>query len=197
MVTAEQIKKLRDMTGISMMQCKKALEDAGGEIEGALVYLKKKGIEVAAKKSDRELNSGLIHAYIHSNGSVGAMVELNCETDFVARNDEFKILAYDLVMHIAASNPIYLSTETIAENIKRETKDMFAAEVGAMNKPGDIKEKILQGKIDSYLAERTLLNQPFVKNPDETVGELIKSRIQKFGEKIEVRRFSRFSLLDK
>ena len=197
MVTADQIKKLRDMTGISMMQCKAALLDSDGEIEGALVYLRKKGIEIAAKKSERELNSGLIHSYIHSNGGVGAMIELKCETDFVARNEEFRGLAYDLAMHITASNPMYLSIESISENIKKETKDMFAGEVAAMNKPTDIKEKILQGKIDSYLAERTLLAQSFVKNPDETVGELIKNRIQKFGEKIEVRRFSRFSLFDK
>ncbi|MBI3631888.1 MAG: elongation factor Ts [Candidatus Vogelbacteria bacterium] len=197
MVTTDQLKKLREMTGISMMQCKKALEDANGDIEGALVYLKKKGIEVAAKKSDRELNSGIVQAYIHSNGGLGSMVELDCETDFVARNEEFKALAYDIAMHVAATNPVHLSSEKISDNVKMDTKSMFADEVALMNKPEEIKAKILQGKIDSYLAEKTLLLQPFVKNPDETVGGLIKSRIQKFGEKIEIRRFVRFSLLDK
>ena len=151
-----------------------------------MVYLKKKGIEIAAKKSERELNSGLIQSYIHSNGSVGAMIELNCETDFVARNEEFRGLAYDLAMHITASSPVYLSIESISENIKKETKDMFAGEVAAMNKPTDIKEKILQGKIDSYLAERTLLAQPFVKNPDETVGEPIKNRIQNLERRLKL-----------
>lgn len=197
MVTAEQIKKLRDMTGISMMQCKKALEDSNGDIEGALGYLKKKGVEVASKKSERTLGAGIVQSYVHSNGSVGSLIELYCETDFVARNEEFKALAYDIAMHITASNPVYLSTDKISEDVKKETRDMFAKEVSDMNKPEEIKEKILQGKIDSYLAERTLLSQPFVKNPDETVEALINNRIQKFGEKIEVGKFVRFSLLDK
>lgn len=197
MVTAEQIKKLRDTTGISMMQCKSALEASGGDIEGALAYLKKKGIEVAAKKSERTLGAGIIQAYVHGNGTIGALLELNCETDFVARNEEFKALAYDLAMHITATNPTYISMEKISDEIKMEIREMFAKEVREMSKPEEIKEKILQGKVDSHLAERTLLSQPFVKNPDETVGSLINSRIQKFGEKIEVGRFVRYSLFDK
>ncbi len=152
MVTAEQIKKLRDATGISMMQCKKALEESGGDIDSAISYLKDKGVEVAAKKSDRTLGAGIVQAYVHGNGTMGVLLELNCETDFVARNEEFKVLAYDLAMHIAATNPVSLST---------------------------------------------LLPEPFVKNPDETVSALINSRIQKFGEKIELGRFVRYSLFDK
>ena len=197
MVTVEQIKNLRETTGISMMQCKAALEAANGDIQAALVFLKKKGVEVADKKAERTLKSGLIQSYIHSNGAMGTLLELNCETDFVARNEEFKSLAYDIAMHITAMNPVYISDDKVSEEIKREAREMFAKEVMDMNKPEDIKEKILQGKIDAYLSEKTLLSQAFVKNPDETVGSLIKDRIQKFGEKIEVGRFVRFSLLDK
>ncbi len=197
MVTTEQLKKLRDMTGISMMQCKQALEQSDGDIDGALVYLKKKGIEVAAKKSERTLGAGVIQAYVHGNGTVGALVELYCETDFVARNDEFKALAYDIAMHITAANPVYLSYDKISDEVKEDTKRMFEKEVLEMNKPDDIKRKVLQGKIDAYLEERTLLSQAFVKNPDETIAALINNYIQKFGEKIEVGKFVRFSLLDK
>ncbi len=197
MVTTEQLKKLREMTGISLGQCKKALEESGGDIEGALVYLRKKGVEVASKKSDRLLNAGIVHSYVHSNGTVGTLIELNCETDFVARNEEFRALAYDLAMHITASNPVYLSADKISEEIKNETKNMFAKEVADMDKPEEIKQKVLEGKIESYLSERTLLSQPFVKDPDQTVQSLINDRIQKFGEKIEIARFVRFSLLDK
>ncbi len=197
MVTTEQLKKLREMTGISLGECKKALESSDGDIDGAMVYLKKKGVEVAAKKSDRELGAGVIQSYIHSNASVGSLIELNCETDFVARNEDFKSLAYDIAMHVTASNPIYLSPKDITDEVKKEIRDMFIKEVTEMNKPEDLKEKILQGKIDSYLSERTLLSQPFIKNPDETVEALVNNRIQKFGEKIQIGKFIRFSLLDK
>lgn len=191
MVTMEQLKQLREMTGISMMQCKKALEESGGDIQGALAYLKEKGIEIAAKKSERELGAGIIQSYIHSNGSVGALVELNCETDFVARNEEFKALAYDIAMHITATNPTHVSPDKISDEVKQATREILAKE------SPDVKEEILQGKVDSYLSERTLTSQSFVKNPDETIGSLINNKIQKFGEKIEVGRFVRFSLFDK
>ena len=196
MVSSEQIKELRDATGISVMQCKKALEDAGGDMEKALGFLKKKGVEVAAKKADRILNAGVVEAYIHSNGTVGAMIELNCETDFVGRNEEFRALAKDLVMHIAASKPLYLDEVAVPADAIQVAKEMFSKEVSEMNKPEDMKAKILDGKVSAYLDERTFLKQPFIKNPDETVSDLIKNKIQKFGEKIEVRRFVRFSLLD-
>ena len=197
MVSTEQLKQLREVTGVSMMQCKKALEDADGDMDKSLVLLKKKGTEIAAKKADRELKSGLVQSYIHSNGSVGALVELNCETDFVARNEEFRSLAYDIAMHITAMSPVYVSMDRISDTLKTETTLMFAGEVEGMNKPEEIKRKILDGKVESFLTERTLLAQSFVKNPEETVDMLIKGMIQKFGERIEVRRFIRFSLLDK
>lgn len=197
MITTDQIKQLRDATGISVMQCKKALEEAGGDMDKALVFLRKKGVEVAAKKADRLLNAGVIEAYIHSNGAVGAMVELNCETDFVGRNEEFRALAKDLVMHIAASSPLYLDETSISADVLQATKEMFAKEVSDLDKPEEMKAKILDGKVGAYLGEKTLLKQPFVKNPDETIADLLKNKIQKFGEKIEIRRFVRFSLLDK
>jgi len=195
MITTEQIKTLRDSTGISVMQCKKALEEAGGDSEKALVILRKKGGDIAAKKADRTLGAGVISAYIHGNGSVGAMVELSCETDFVSKNSDFKALAYDIAMHVAASSPLYLKAEDVAESEKAKAREVFAKEVEG--KPATIQDKIMQGKLASYFGEKTLLEQPFIKNPELTIKGLIDSGIQKFGEKIEVARFTRFSVLSK
>ena|SRR3989344_5246747 len=195
MISTEQIKTLRDSTGISVMQCKKALEEAGGDSEKALVILRKKGGDIAAKKADRTLGAGVISAYIHGNGSVGAMVELSCETDFVSKNSDFKALAYDIAMHVAASSPLYLKAEDVAESEKAKAREVFAKEVEG--KPATIQDKIMQGKLASYFGEKTLLEQPFIKNPELTIKGLIDSGIQKFGEKIEVARFTRFSVLSK
>ncbi|MDO8482726.1 MAG: elongation factor Ts [bacterium] len=194
-ITTEQIKSLRDSTGISVMQCKKALEESGGDSEKALVILRKKGGDIAAKKADRTLGAGVISAYIHGNGNVGAMVELSCETDFVSKNDAFKALAYDIAMHVAASNPLYLKAEDVAETEKTKAREVFAKEVEG--KPAAIQDKIMQGKLASYFGETTLLEQPFIKNPELTIKGLIDSGVQKFGEKIEVTRFTRFSVLSK
>ena len=193
MITTEQIKELRDATGISVMQCKKALEEAGGVMEKALIILRKKGGDIAAKKADRTLGAGVIAAYIHGNGSVGAMVELSCETDFVAKNEEFKTLAYDIAMHVAASNPTYLKAADVGEVDKEKVKEVFVKDVAG--KPAAIQEKIMQGKLAAYFGEKTLLEQPFIKNPDLTIQGLLDSGIQKFGEKIAVARFTRFSVL--
>ncbi|KKW09465.1 MAG: Elongation factor Ts [Candidatus Kaiserbacteria bacterium GW2011_GWA2_49_19] len=195
MITTEQIKTLRDSTGISVMQCKKALEEAGGDSEKALVILRKKGGDIAAKKADRTLGAGVVSAYIHGNGSVGAMVELSCETDFVSKNDAFKALAYDIAMHVAASSPLYLRAEDVAETETAKAREVFAKEVEG--KPAAIQEKIMQGKLASYFGEKTLLEQPFIKNPELTIKGLIDSAVQKFGEKIEIARFTRFSVLSK
>lgn len=194
-ISTEQVKALRDTTGISVMQCKKALEEAGGDSEKALIILQKKGGDIAAKKADRTLGAGVISAYIHNNGSVGAMVELSCETDFVSKNESFKALAYDIAMHVAASNPLYLKVEDVSEVEKAKAREVFAKEV--LGKPEAIQEKIMQGKLASYFGEKTLLEQSFIKNPELTVKGLIDSGIQKFGEKIEVARFARFSVLSK
>jgi elongation factor Ts len=196
-ITTEQIKKIRDLTGVSVMQCRKALEEAEGDEQKALLLLSKKGAEVAAKKSERTLGAGVVQTYVHSNGNVGAMIELNSESDFVAKNEEFRALAYDIAMHIVALKPEYLREEDVPADKKDEISKMFAEEVAKTNKPEDIKAKMLEGKISAYVSERTLLKQPFVKNPDQTIDDLIKSYIQKFGEKIEIARFARFSVLDK
>ena len=193
MISTEQIKQLRDATGISVMQCKKALEEASGDMEKAQIMLQKKGADIANKKAGRVLGAGIITAYVHSNGAIAAMVELSCETDFVAKNDEFKALAYDIAMHVVAANPLYLKDEDIMEESKLKVKEVFAKE--AEGKPAAIVDKIVQGKLQSYFGEKTLLDQSFIKNPEITVRELVQSGVQKFGEKIEVARFARFSVL--
>lgn len=194
MVTTEQIKELRDMTGISVMQCKKALEEANGDKEKALAILRKKSSDIAAKKGDRELGAGAIQSYIHSNKNIGALVELSCETDFVARNEEFVTLARDIAMHITATNPQFTDSTNISEEARAKAIEMFTKEVEESGKSAEIKEKMMQGKLSSYFGERTLLDQPFVKNPDITIKQLIDAGVQKFGEKIMVTRFVRFSI---
>lgn len=195
MVTTDLIKELRDATGVSVMQCKKALEEAGGDKEKALVILKKKGAEAAAKKGDRTLGAGIVQAYVHNTGTVGVMVELACETDFVSKTAEFKQLAYDIAMHIAASKPEFLKKEDITDADKKLAESVFEKEVEG--KPAEMKAKILEGKLASYFAERVLLEQPFIKNPELTVGALISEAVQKFGEKTELVRFARYSVLEK
>lgn len=192
MISTEQVKELRDKTGISIMQCKKALEEAQGDMSKAEIILQKQGRAIAQKKSDRELNSGTIQSYVHSTGAVGVLVELLCETDFVAKNEDFKKLAYDLAMQIAATNPKYLKKDDVPEEAKNEAKEVLEKEI--LGKPEDMKEKILQGKLDSYFADKILLEQPFIKDQAVNVSELIESAIQKFGEKIQIGNFVRFSI---
>jgi elongation factor Ts len=193
MITTEDIKNLRDKTGVSIMQCKKALEDAGGDAEKALVLLKKKGAEIAGKKGDRTLGAGVVQAYIHASGNIGAMVELWCETDFVAKNEEFKTLARDIAMQITATKPEFLSTNDITEEAKQRAKEVFMKEVEG--KPENMKEQILEGKLAAYFKDMVLLEQPFIKNGDLTVAQMITNGVQKFGEKIEVGKFARFATL--
>ena len=193
-ITTELIKTLRDETGVSVMQCKKALEDAGGDMDKARMALRKKSSEIAAKKGDRAFGAGVVAAYIHGNGSVGAMVELSCETDFVAKNEEFRGLAYEIAMHVAAINPKYNRLEDVTPEERAKAKAFFVDEVAKMDKPEAIKAKALEGKLDTYFKEQTLAEQPFVKNPDMTVGELIKGAVQKFGENTALSRFARFAV---
>jgi elongation factor Ts len=193
-ISVDVIKELRDQTGISIMQCKKALEEAGGDMSKALVILRNKSGELAAKKSDRIFHSGTVQAYIHSNGTVGTIVELLCESDFVSNTDEFKALARDIAMHITATNPRFLSQADITEEDKKTAMDVFAKEVEG--KPEAVKAKILEGKMASYFGEMVLMDQPFIKNPETTVQGLINSAVQKFGEKMAVARFKRFKVLE-
>jgi elongation factor Ts len=192
----DQIKALRDETGVAVMQCKKALEEAGGDMEKARMALRKKSGEIAAKKGDRTLGAGAVASYIHANGTVGAMVELSCETDFVAKNEEFKKLAYEIAMHVAAINPKYRVLEDITEEDRAKAKSFFEEEVEKTmaGKPDAIKEKALTGKLDTYFAEQVLVKQPYVKDPNITIEGLIQGAVQKFGEKTEVTRFSRFAV---
>lgn len=195
MITTEQIKELRDKTGVSVMQCKKALEEAGGEMDKALIILRKKGSDIASKKSDRTLGSGRIASYIHGNGNVGSIIELRSETDFVSNNEEFHTLAHNIAMQVAASNPTYLKADDVTEEEKKKILEVLEKEVAG--KPDNIKDKILKGKLDSYLADKILLEQAFIKDGNMKIKDLIETAIQKFGEKIEVARFARFSALEK
>mgnify|MGYP001572126775 FL=1 len=191
-ITTNRIKELRDRTGISIMQCRKALEEASGDMDKAIIILQKQSKGIAIKKSGRNLGSVVVSSYIHGMGSVGAMVELMCETDFVAKNAEFKALAYDIAMHVAASSPEFLKKEDIDDESKKKVAEVLAEEV--KDKPENMREKILEGKLNAYFSERILLDQPFVKDQNMTIGAMIESAIQKFGERIEIGRFARFGL---
>jgi len=191
-ITSAQLKELRDLTGISVMQCKKALEEAGGDMDKAKIILQKKGGEIALKKSDRELGAGAIGSYVHSTKEVAALVHLACETDFVSKNEEFVALARDIAMHVAAQNPLYVTREEVDEGALAKAREVFAEEV--KDKPADMQEKILAGKLDAYFKDRILLEQPFIKNGDMTIGNLVSNAIQKFGENIVVKKVSRMSV---
>jgi len=193
-ITTEQVKELREKTGVSIMQCKKALEEAAGDFEKASILLRKKGSEVANKKAGRELHAGTIASYIHSDGRIGVLVELLCETDFVAKNKEFKDLADDIAMHVAAMDPQFLRLEEITEGDRAKAIEVFTEETEKLDKPKNVKEKILQGKLDAYFKEKTLVTQSFIKDPAVTIGELLEQAIQKTGERIDLSRFIRFSI---
>ncbi len=191
-ITTEQIKELRDATGVSVMQCKKALEEAGGDQEKAKIALQKQSKAAASKKADRELGAGTVASYIHAGGAVGSMVELACETDFVSKNEEFQKLAYDLAMHIAASAPEFLKREEVSEEEESKVKEVFKKEVEG--KPADIQDKIMQGKLDAHFDEKVLLRQKFIKDPDRRISDLVESGVQKFGVRIEIVQYARFSV---
>ncbi len=174
------------------MQCKKALEEVEGDIEKAKVILQKYSKAAADKKSDRTLGAGTVASYIHQGGSVGVLVELMCETDFVSKNEAFQALAKDIAMHVAALGPQFLRKEDVQESDIVAAKEVFAEEVEG--KPEELKEKILAGKLDAYLNEKILLEQSFIKNPDKKIAQLLDEAIQKFGEKVEITRFTRYSI---
>ena len=194
MITAQEVKNLRDRTGASMMGCKKALEESSGDVEKAMKILQKSGSKIADKKCGRDTAEGCIGSYIHSNGKIGVLVEVNCETDFVAKGDEFTELTHDLAMHIAASSPKYVSYDEIDSADIESKKKESTEEVKKENKPQEILEKIVEGKVKKYFNEICLLSQPFVKNTDITVEELITEKIAKMGENIKVKKFIRFEM---
>jgi elongation factor Ts len=192
MISASLIKELREATGLSIAECRKALEEAEGNMDKARIILQKKGSEIAAKKGDRKLGAGAVSSYIHAAGAVGVLVELSCETDFVARNPEFQALARDLAMHIAASSPTYLKREDINEDERNKVTETLKDEV--KDKPAEMQEKILGGKVDAYFADKVLLEQSFIKDPEKKIQDLINAAVQKFGERTEIRRYVRFSV---
>ncbi len=193
-VSASMVKELRERTGAGMMDCKKALGETGGDIEKAIDYLREKGLAAAAKKAGRIAAEGLVEAYLHAGGRIGVLVEVNCETDFVAKTDAYKELCRDIAMQIAASKPTYVSKEEVpAEEIAKE-KEILKAQALNEGKPANIVDKMVEGRIEKYYKEVCLLEQQFIKDPDKTVQQLIVEKVAKIGENISIRRFARFEL---
>ncbi len=190
-ISVEDVKKLRDQTGAGMMKAKEALEHSEGDFDKAVKYLREKGEATAAKKSDREARAGLIESYVHS-GRIGVLVEVNCETDFVARTDDFKTFVRDIAMHVAAASPEYLNVDAVPADVIENEKSIYRKEVAG--KPAEIVEKIIEGKLAKYYEQVCLVNQPFVKDPDVTVGKLTTDLVAKLGENIVIRRYQRMEL---
>ena len=193
-ISASMVKELRVKTGTGMMDCKEALTESDGDFEKAIEYLRKKGMSAAAKRSSKAAKDGAVASYIHMGGKIGVMVEINCETDFVAKTKDFQTLAKDIAMHIAAANPLYLNPENIPENILEKEKEIYRSQVLAEGKPEKIVDRIIEGKLKKYYEDACLLEQKFVKDTDISVGTLVKNMIAKTGENIIVRRFARFQL---
>ncbi|MFO7761862.1 MAG: translation elongation factor Ts [Thermodesulfobacteriota bacterium] len=193
-ITSKMVKELRDKTNAGMMDCKKALTETGGNLEKAVDHLRQKGLAVAAKRSDRETSEGTIQAYIHSDGKLGVIVEVGCETDFVAKTDSFIEFARNIAMHIAASNPVSVTREGIPEDMIAREKEIFVQQALDSGKPEHIVEKIVSGKLDKYYSEITLMEQNYVKNPDITIEDLLNELVASLGEKITIKRFTRFQV---
>jgi elongation factor Ts len=193
-ISAAQVKELREKTGAPMMDCKQALAEAKGNLEDAVVVLRKKGVSVAAKKASRATSEGAVESYIHAGGKIGVLVEVNCESDFVARTEDFKELIHDIAMHIAASDPKFVRREDVTSEAFEREKDIYRAQAAATGKPPQVIEKIVEGKMVKFYEEVCLLEQPFIKDQTINVSQLIASKIGKLGENISVRRFVRFKV---
>jgi elongation factor Ts len=193
-ITAAMVKKLRDLTGAGMMECKAALSEANGNIEEATTILRKRGLAQATKKAGRTTNEGLIGSYIHMGGKIGVLVEVNCESDFVARTDDFQSLAREIAMHIAAASPQYVRREEVPPEILDRERDIYRAQMKDQNKPPQVVEKIVEGKLNAFYEQVCLLDQPSVRDPKVTIGQLVTSAIAKLGENIAIPRFVRFKL---
>ena len=193
-VSANMVKELREKTGAGMMDCKKALAETGGDFQKALDYLRQKGLATAAKRAGRVASEGRIGSYIHAGGKIGVMVEVNCETDFVAKTDDFQAFAKDISMHIAASNPSYIRREEVTVEVLEREKEIYRAQARDAQKPEKVIDKIVEGKLEKFYGETCLLEQPFVKDPDLTIQDLLNGLIGKLGEKIEIRRFTRYQV---
>ena len=193
-ISASMVKDLREKTGAGMMDCKKALSESGGNFEKAVDYLRQKGLATAAKRAGRIASEGRIGSYVHAGGKIGVMVEINCETDFVAKTDDFQVFAKDIAMHIAASNPIFIRREEVTSDILEREREIYRAQARETGKPEKIIDKIIDGKLEKFYGEVCLLEQPFVKDPDLSVQDLLNGLIGKLGEKVEIRRFNRFQV---
>jgi len=195
-ITAEQVRKLRERTGAPMMDCKKALEASNGNEEAAVDHLRKQGISTAAKKAARVTSEGSVASYIHAGGKIGVLVEVNCESDFVARTDDFKDLIKDIAMHIAAADPKFVRKEDVTPDAYEREKEIYRAQAAATGKPAPVVEKIVEGKMSKFYEEVCLLEQPFIKDQTISISQLIATKIGKLGENIAVRRFARFKVGD-
>jgi elongation factor Ts len=193
-ISATQVKELREKTGAPMMDCKQALTEAKGDMEQAVVVLRKKGVSVAAKKATRVTSEGSVASYIHAGGKIGVLVEINCESDFVARTEDFKELVHDIAMHIAASDPKFVRKEDVTPQDYEREKDIFRSQAIASGKPANIAEKMVEGKMAKFYEEVCLLEQPFIKDQTVSIAQLIATKIGKLGENIAVRRFARFKV---
>lgn len=191
-ISASLVRDLREKTGAGIMDCKKALNETDGDMDKAVDFLRQKGLSAASKKAGRAATEGVVGSYIHAGGKIGVLVEVNCETDFVARNEDFQALVKDIAMHIAAANPLHIRREEIRAELLEKERAIFKAQALESGKPEKIVDRIVDGRIDKFCAEVSLMEQPFVKNPDIKIEDLIKESISKIGENISIRRFSRF-----
>jgi elongation factor Ts len=195
-ISANQVKELREKTGAPMMDCKQALTEAKGDLEQAVILLRKRGVSVAAKKATRVTSEGSVASYIHAGGKIGVLLEVNCESDFVARTDDFKEMVHDIAMHIAASDPKFIRKEDVTPEAYEREKDIYRAQAAATGKPPQVVEKIVEGKMSKFYEEVCLYDQPFIKDQTISIGQLIATKIGKLGENIAVRRFARFKVGD-
>jgi elongation factor Ts len=193
-ITAGVVKQLREKTGVGMMECKSALVESGGDVAEAEKILRKRGVAAAAKKAGRATGEGAVAAYIHTGGKIGVLVEINCETDFAARSADFQSLVHDVAMHVAAAAPRFVRREDVSESVLAEEREIARDQAAKSGKPAQVVEKIVEGKLEKFYAEACLLDQPFVKDPDKTVGQLVTAAVTRIGENIQVRRFARFVL---
>ena len=193
-ITSEMVKELRERTGAPMMDCKRALVDSEGDLEKAIELLRKQGMASAAKKAGRHAGEGVVGSYIHAGGQIGVLVEVNCETDFVARTDDFQTLVKDVAMHIAAADPRFVTRDEVTEDLLEQERRIYREQALESGKPENIVDRIVDGKMEKFYSESVLLEQPFIKDPDVTVEQMVAQKVGKLGENIQVRRFSRFQV---
>ena len=193
-ISAAMVKQLREKTGAGMMDCKSALTEVGGDMEKAIEFLRKKGLATAQKRAGRAMTEGTIQSYIHMNAKLGVLVEVNCETDFVAKNDDFQGFAKNIAMHIAASNPLGITPEDISQEIIEKEKEIYRAQALDLGKPENVLDKIVDGKLKKFYQDNCLMNQPYVRNPDISIADLLNELIAKIGENISIKRFVRYQI---